>query len=159
VAKGRAAGRIGSNPAVVWAIRHLVSPLDRAVVRASRGRLSPISSFVAPTLLMTTVGRRSGRERTIPLVYIRDGESYLVANARPAGERKNPWVLNLRAAGSGRIRVGGRAIEVTAEELDDAATERWWPAFVAAWPAFGRHYAATGDRSIFVLRPLDRTRG
>jgi deazaflavin-dependent oxidoreductase (nitroreductase family) len=103
---------------------------------------------------MTTIGRRSGRERTIPLVYIRDGENYLVANARPAGERKNPWVLNLRTAGSGRIRVGGRTIEVTAEELDDAATERWWPAFVDTWPAFGQHFAATGDRSVFVLRPL-----
>lgn len=97
---------------------------------------------------MTTAGRRSGQPRTTPLVYLRDGERYVVANARPAGERKNPWVLNLRAAGQGRIRVRGRIVQVTAHELDEAQAERWWP-------AFGEHYAATGERTVFVLEPVD----
>ncbi len=147
-------GKIGAHPVGVWVVKHVVSQLDRVVVRLSGGRLPPLSRIAVPTLLLTTVGRRSGRERTIPLVYIRDGDRYVVANARPAGERRNPWVLNLRASGEGRIRVGGRTLPVRAREVDDAQVERWWSDLTAAWPAFAQHYAATGERTVFVLEPV-----
>lgn len=148
-------GRLWAHPLGVWIVKHVVSPLDRAVVRLSRGRLPPPSRLAVPSLLLTTVGRRSGQPRTVPLVYVRDGERYVVANARPAGERRNPWILNLRASGGGRVRVRRRTIEVRAHELDDAQSERWWPQLTAAWPAFAQHYAATGERTVFVLEPVD----
>jgi len=107
--------------------------------------------MVVPTLLLTTRGRRSGQERTIPLVYVRDGERYVGANARPADERPNPSVSNLRAAGQGRIRVRGSLVEIRARELGDDEAEHWWPALLDVWPAFGGHYAATGERTVFVL--------
>jgi deazaflavin-dependent oxidoreductase (nitroreductase family) len=148
--------RIGSHPLAVWAIKHLISPLDRFVVRISRGRIPPPSSLAVHTLLMTTTGRRSGQERTTPLVYLRDGDRFLVANARPGGERRNPWVLNLRAAGRARVKVRGRTIEVTARELDDTTAGGWWSALVEAWPAFAEHFAATGERTVFILEPMKR---
>ena len=147
-----AVGRMSSRPVAVWAVKHLVSPLDRFIVRVSRGRLAPPSSIAVPTLLLTTIGRRSGQERTTPLIYVRDGDRYIVANARPAGERRNPWALNLRAAQEGRIKVRGEVFLVAAEELDRHAIERWWPALVEVWPAFGDHFAATGERAVFVLK-------
>ncbi len=106
-----------------------------------------------PTILLTTVGRRTGQERTTPLVYVKDGSDYIVCNARPAGERRNPWVYNLRAAASGRIQHRGRTIEVTAEELNGTELEQWWPKIVDVWPAFADHYANTGERTMFRLRP------
>ncbi|MEE8331039.1 MAG: nitroreductase/quinone reductase family protein [Acidimicrobiia bacterium] len=139
----------------MWAIKHVVSPLDRLIGRISRGRLPPLSSLVVPTLLLTTVGRRSGQERTIPLVYVRDGNRFLVANARPAGERDNPWVLNLRAAARGQVKVKGQNVLVKSRELSASEAEIWWPALVEVWPAFSEHYAATGDRSVFELQPVD----
>lgn len=147
-------GRLGSHRASVWMIKHVVSPLDRLVVKLSRGRLRQPSGLVLPTILLTTVGRRSGRERTVPLVFVRDGDAFVVANARPAGERRNPWVANLRAAGAGRVRHGRNVIEVTAHELDDAESDRWWPKLVEVWPAFAEHFAATRERAVFVLTPL-----
>jgi deazaflavin-dependent oxidoreductase (nitroreductase family) len=150
------ARRLGSHPAAVWTVKHVVNPLDRMLVRMSKGRISPLSSLAVPTLLMTTVGRRSGKERTVPLVYLRDGGRYVVANARPAGERRNPWVLNLGTAGSARIQAGGRTIEVSARPATEDEIGHWWPELVDVWPAFGEHYAATGERSIFVLDPIDR---
>jgi len=47
-----------------------------------------------------------------------------VGNARPAGERRNPWVTNLRAAGQGRIQLGKRVMAVEAHVLDTAESER-----------------------------------
>ncbi len=144
---------LGSHPAAVWVIKHVMSPVDRFVVKVSGGRLGPPTSLAVPTLLLTTIGRRSGEERTIPLVFVRDEDRYVVGNARPAGERRNPWVFNLRAAGQGVVRVRGRPVPVSARELDGGELERWWPELVDVWPALADHYGDTGERSVFVLDP------
>lgn len=145
--------RLGYHPATVWAVKHIISPVDRVIVRASGGRIPQLSSIFLPTLLLTTVGRHSGRERTIPLIYIQDGDRFVVANARPVGERPNPWVTNLRASRVGVVTLGGRSVAVAARELDEAEVEIWWPALKAVWPAFDQHYAATGERTVFMLDP------
>lgn len=145
--------RFGAHPAGLWIIKHVVSRIDRFVVRVSGGRIPPLSRLAVPTLLLTVVGRRSGREHTTPLVFVRDGERFVVGNARPAGERRNPWVINLRAAGGGRIQLSGRVIDVTARELEATEAERWWSALTQIWPAFADQYAATGERAVFVLEP------
>ena len=144
---------VGSNPIIVWAIKHIVSPIDRLVLKVGRGRIPPPSSRFVPTLLLTTVGRRSGQERTIPLVFVCDDDRYVVANARPAGERRNPWVANLRAAGRGRVQQRGQTVEVIARELDGDELQEWWPKIVDVWPAFADHYANTGERTMFSLEP------
>ncbi len=141
----------GAHPAVLWLIKHVVNPIDTIFVRVFRGRLPQPSSLFLPTLLLTVVGHRSGKERTIPLVYVRNDSQYVVANARPAGEGANPWVSNLRAAGRGTIRVRGHTIEVTARELADAELDTWWAELTAIWPAFDSHFAATGERAVFAL--------
>lgn len=149
----RLPARLGAHPVSVWTIKHVINPLDRLAVRLSGGRLAQPSSLVLPTVLLTVVGRRSGTERTLPLVFVPDGESFVVANARPAGERRNPWVANMRAAGAGLVRVQGRTHEVCARELHGEELDRWWPELVDVWPAFSDHYAATGERAVFRLTP------
>lgn len=155
VARWALPSAIGSNPLFVWLVKHLVSPVDRLVVRLSRGRLAPPSSVVVPTLLLTTVGRSSGEERTVPLVCLAGVDHFVVANARPAGERRNPWVVNLRANPSAKVRWKGSTFVVLARELEPDEADNWWPDLVAVWPAFGDHYAATRERSVFVLERGD----
>ena len=154
--EGDAIKRMGSHPVFVWAVKHLVSPIDRIVVKISRGRVRPPSSLAVPTMLLTTVGRRTGADHTIPLVYVKDADRFIVANARPAGERRNPWILNLRAAEKARVKVAKRTVRVSARELEGSDVEQWWPALVDVWPAFALHYDATGERTVFVLEPVDR---
>ena len=89
----------------------------------------------------------------MPLVYVIDDNCFIVANARPRGERINPWVLNLRESNTARIRLRGKTFEVRATELDEGSAALWWQALTEKWPAFAEHYAATGDRSIFRLDP------
>ncbi len=145
-------GTLASHPAVVWLVKHMVSPVDRWIVRTSKGRVPPLSSVAVPTLLLTTTGRKP---RTVPLVFVRDGNDYVVANARPRGERRNPWVLNLADSGRAEIRVDGRTSDVLAAVLQREEIEEWWPRITAVWPAFDRHYTATGERTAFRLTPID----
>jgi F420H(2)-dependent quinone reductase len=147
-------GRLAAHPAGLWAIKHLISPIDRAVVRVTGGRVPLPSSLVYPTLLLTTVGRQSGLLRSVPLMYVRDGDAYVVANARPPGVRVNPWVQNLAAADRAAIRIGTSEVEVRVERLDGPAVDRLWPEIVAEWPALETFYQATGGRWVFRLEPV-----
>jgi hypothetical protein len=49
--------------------KHVLTSVDRALIRASRGRLS-LSGPEMATMLLTTTGRRSGKERTVPVYYV-----------------------------------------------------------------------------------------
>lgn len=152
---GRCVRHFGASPTGLWLIKHVVSPIDRLVVRVSGGRIPPPSRLVVPSLLLTVAGAKTGRERTVPLVYLRDGPRLVVANARPSGERRNPWVVNLRASGRAQIQVGRSTLEVTAREIAHPEVPRYWPALTAAWPSFAEAYAATGERTLFALEPID----
>lgn len=149
--------RLGGHPVGLWLIKHVISPLDRGVVRVTRGRLPLPTSLIFPTLLLTSRGRRTGLERTVPLIYVRDGSSYVVANARPDGERKNPWVLNLAAADDAVILVKKSRIRVQVQLLDETEAEQLWPRIIAIWPALDRFYQKTGDRWVFRLEPRGGT--
>lgn len=146
--------RLAAHPATLWLIKNIISPIDRTVVTAGRGRLPLPTSLFFPTLLLTTVGRRSGKPRTVPLIYVRDGDSYVVANARPQGERKNPWVLNLLNASEVTIQVRTSTIHAGVVLLDEHEADRLWPGIVAGWPALETFYRATGDRWVFRLDRL-----
>lgn len=59
-------------------MKHVGSRVDRALIRTSRGRLS-MSGPQMTTMLLTTKGRRSGKDRTVPLYYVRDGKNLVAA--------------------------------------------------------------------------------
>jgi F420H(2)-dependent quinone reductase len=96
--------RIGATRAGTWLIAHVVSPVQRRLLVATRGRVSLTGK--RPVLLLTATGRRSGRPRTIPLFFLRDGDDLVVCNVRPPSERPNPWPLNVRANPNVSVRIG-----------------------------------------------------
>jgi F420H(2)-dependent quinone reductase len=104
-----------------------------------------------PVLLLTGIGRRSGRSRTVPLFYLRDGDNLIVCNVRPPGERRNPWPLNVRANPKVTIRISGVAEPRIARDARPEELERLWPRLVALWPPYERFFARTHERTIFVL--------
>jgi deazaflavin-dependent oxidoreductase (nitroreductase family) len=142
--------RIGATRPGVWAIGHVVSPLQRRLLVASGGRVSLTGRL--PVLLLTATGRRSGRPRTIPLIYLRDGEDLVVCNVRPPNERPNPWPLNVRANPNVSVWIGGVTEQRAAREARAQEVEKYWPLLVKTWPAYERFFADTHERAIFVLQ-------
>ena len=142
--------RIGATRLGVWAIGHVVSPLQSRLLIARGGRLSLTGTL--PVLLLTATGRRSGRPRTIPLIFLRDGDDLIVCNVRPPFERPNPWPLNVRANPNVTVRIRGVSEHRIAREARGREIEKYWPLLVKTWPAYERFFADTHERSIFVLR-------
>lgn len=84
--------------------------------------------FGNPTLLLRTVGRRTGRRRTSALTYARDGNDYLVTASNGGSPRPPGWLANLRAEPKCEIQVGRRTIPVAAQATlpDDPEYARRW---------------------------------
>ena len=145
------AQRLGGTRVGVLAIGRIVSPLQRELYRRTGGRLSLTGR--APVLLLTTTGRRSGKARTVPLLYIRDGDLLVICNVNPGFERPNPWILNLRAEPHAQVQIGRGTISVRARPASEQELERYWPQLTKMWPAYQAFYDKGGKRSVFVLVP------
>jgi F420H(2)-dependent quinone reductase len=145
------ARRLGGSGIGVLIIGRLISPLQRRVYRLSNGRVSLTGR--APVLLLTTVGRRTGKPRTVPLFYVRDGEKLVVCNVNPGFERPNPWPLNLNAHSKATVELRGQTFDVEARAATSHEVERIWPDLTRLWPAYQRFYDRSGQRAVFVLTP------
>ena len=104
----------------------------------------------APLLLLRSVGAKSGQERVSPMMYLADGDRYLVF-ASKAGAPDNPdWYHNLKANPDATIEVGDDTLDVHAEELPRAERDQKYAEQAALFPGFADYEKKT-DRVIPVL--------
>jgi deazaflavin-dependent oxidoreductase (nitroreductase family) len=141
-------GRLGATRAGTWVIGRVVSPLQRRVILTTGGRVSLTGK---PVLLLTALGRRSGKPRTIPLLYVKDLDNLIVCNVQAPSQRPNPWPLNVRANPEVTVRIGRTTEPRVARRAAPEEIERLWPHLVALWPAYERFFAQTNERNIFIL--------
>jgi deazaflavin-dependent oxidoreductase (nitroreductase family) len=105
-------------------------------------------------LLLTTTGRKSGQERTTPLIYRPDGDAYVVV-ASNGGDRDHPlWYKNLLENPEVGVQVKGDRFRARARTADQAEKTRLWPTMAATWPDYDEYQTKT-DRDIPVVI-LDR---
>lgn len=150
--------RLGGTSLGVWAIKYIFSPLDRYLYRWTGGRGIALGRPLAPRLLLTTTGRRTGTEHTIPVFFLRDSDRLVICTVNPGFERANPWTLNLRAHPLAWVQIGSAGGSYHAREATDEEIERYWPQLVSIWPAYQTQYDRSGRRSIFILEPVTQPR-
>jgi deazaflavin-dependent oxidoreductase (nitroreductase family) len=102
------------------------------------------------TLLLTTVGRKSGQKRTAPLIYQPYGDNYLVVASRGGAPKPPDWYLNLEEHPRVEVQVrdetfAARARTATPEEKPDM-----WRTMTATWPDYDAYQRRT-DREIPVV--------
>jgi deazaflavin-dependent oxidoreductase (nitroreductase family) len=121
-----------------------LSPLGVWVFRRTHGAIA--HPFKVEALLLTTHGRRSGRERTVVLQYFPDGEAIVVAAANDGGQSHPGWYHNLAADPLARVEIEGRLTAVRAEELQGDEAVEWWRRIVHRDPTYQRYALATSRR-------------
>jgi deazaflavin-dependent oxidoreductase (nitroreductase family) len=135
--------------------RRLV-PLDRWVFQRAGGRFSVLGAgWLVPTLVLTTTGRRSGRPRHQPLVYIRDGDDFVVIGSNWGQDHHPAWSTNLLANPDASVLVDGRHVQVRAELVAGEQRQAMLARFVNLWPAYRAYVARASGRDIrhFRLTP------
>ena len=108
----------------------------------------------ATALLLTTTGRKTGQERTAPLIFARNGDDYLVVASMGGAPMHPQWYLNLQANPRVRIQVNADVIEVAARTATDEEKPALWAIVNQQWPNYDVYQTRT-DRVIplVVLSP------
>lgn len=137
-------------------LRQFIKPFSRFnsfVYKLSGGRL--MGSFrERPVMLVTMKGAKSGKDRTIPLMYVayKDG---VIAVGSQGGAPKSPvWVKNLQANPDVVVQYKGKKMNLRARQVDDAEKAEVWPTCVEHYHEYADYQART-DRNIpvFVCEP------
>jgi len=103
-----------------------------------------------PVLLLTTIGRKSGRSRTQPLTYTQSGDGYAVIASKGGAPQHPLWYLNLRANPLAEVTVGRKMRKVRARDAQGEERERLWRALADLYPGYDR-YAEKTSRQIPVV--------
>jgi len=129
----------------------VIPVLDRWLYRLTGGRLL-LGALILDGLLLTTVGRRSGQERTVPITYFRvDGERVVVGTN--FGRTDHPaWALNLAANPHASVAERGVVEEVVAELLEGDERASVWAELVRRWPLFLTYEQTMKGREAMLFR-------
>ena len=109
----------------------------------------------AKTLLLTTIGRRTGEPRTTPLIYGRHGDDYLLVASRGGAPRHPAWYLNLVANPTVTVQVKGHRFPAHARTASSEEKPEMWQIMTAEWPEYDGYQRKT-ERIIpvVVLEPV-----
>src|SRR5215212_1965794 len=142
-------GRIQWALASTGPLGRLGARLHARVYRASGGRIGR-RWFGGPVMVLETVGRNSGRSRSTPVLYLRDGDDLVVIPSNGGMTRTPAWWLNLRAAGEGVAVVRGERRRVRPRIAQGDERERLWQAFARMYPQVDEYTEYT-DRDFPVV--------
>lgn len=124
------------------------------VYRATHGRVGHRFLGAPPTLLLEHVGAKSGKSRTSPLTYLRDGEDFVLVASKGGYPRNPSWYHNLRANPDTTVQVGSQQIAVHARVATQAERTRLWPRVVELYGGY-EDYQERTEREIplVILEP------
>lgn len=139
--KRRRAMRVGSRMTVL---------LSRLTGGRFISNLAPKAA--PPVFLLTTTGRKTGKQRTVALSYLTDEDGYPITVGTYGGLPTEPaWVLNLRADPIGTMRVDGKETPVLAEFLQAGESSEMWERIINEYPLY-EDALATANRDVPIIR-------
>ena len=106
----------------------------------------------APVLLLTTTGRKSGQERTTPLIYGRNGDDVVLVASDGGNPKHPPWYLNLTADPEVEVQIWGEVFKARARDATAEERPELWRMMNTRWQYYDRYQEmAEGDRQIPVV--------
>ena len=109
----------------------------------------------APTLALTTTGRRTGTPRRTMLIYGRDGERYLVVASKGGADQHPQWYLNLRDNPDVEVQVLGERFRARARTATPEEKPRLWKTMAEIWPAYDDYQTKTArDIPVVILERI-----
>jgi deazaflavin-dependent oxidoreductase (nitroreductase family) len=105
---------------------------------------------LVPTLLLTTIGRKSGRALTLPLIFGRSGADYVVVASKGGAPAHPAWYLNLQTHPEVQLQVKAEKFAARAHTADAAERAALWPKMVEIYGPYADYQRKT-DRQIPIV--------
>jgi len=123
--------------------------------RAYRGSADSPAGF----LKLTTTGRKSGKQRSTHLIYIRDGSAYVVTASNGGRKRHPGWFYNARSSPQVTIQVQDTQLSAVAEVAGPEKRKELWARLLSIAPFYaGYEKRASREIPMVILRPVDEQR-
>jgi len=119
--------------------------------REAKGEGDTFLTQGCPTLLLTTIGRVSGSEQTMPANFLQDGDNVYVVGSIAGLDRHPHWALNLEAEPKAWIQIKAYHYEVDVERLTGPDRESMWPKLTEFFPLWG-HFQKHCEREFMVFK-------
>ncbi len=97
----------------------------------------------APMILITTIGAKSGQPRTVPLVYVMDGNRHCLIASFAGAPNNPPWFVNLAKNPMVEVEVGTEKFKARAEVLGEPARTELYAKMASMMPVFNDYKAKT----------------
>lgn len=107
-----------------------------------------------PVLLLTTTGRKTGKKRTVPVMYLSESPNYIIVASNNGREKPPAWWLNLKNNPEATIELGNNVRSIIAEQASPEERRRLWAQLVEKAPAFEGYQRRTRrEIPMVILRP------
>jgi deazaflavin-dependent oxidoreductase (nitroreductase family) len=129
--------------------------LHTFLYRATGGRIGHSAPGMPTILLLDHVGAKSGKKRTSPLLYFRDGENVVIVGSKGGFPKHPGWYHNLIANPDTSVQIGRERRQVHARVATPEERQRLWPVALKMYPGYKDYQARSKGREIpfVVLEP------
>jgi deazaflavin-dependent oxidoreductase (nitroreductase family) len=136
-----------------------MSDWNRKTIEEFRANKGKVGGFWEgkPLLLLTTTGAKSGKRRTTPTMYLRDGDRLIIFASKGGAPTHPAWYHNLLAHPQVTVEVGPETYEATPTVLKGEERDRLYARHAELYPQFAEYQART-NRKIPVIA-LERLKG
>lgn len=134
--QARSFGPIAANS------QRFVTNLHKFLYRLSGGTIGG-RMFGVPVLLLTTIGRKTGKQRTTPLMYLTDNDRVVLVASNGGAVRHPLWWQNLLANPRAEVEIGRTRQRMTARIATPEERTTLWPRLVALYPSYADYQKRT----------------
>ena len=124
-----------------------VQKIHSSLYRWTNGRLGGSAPMGGKLLLLTTTGRKTGKSRTVPLMYMEQGRELMVVASNAGFDSHPDWYWNLTAHPGATIQIGAESSAVTTRVAEGEEHDRLWTDLISRYPNYGTYQTKT-DRHI-----------
>ncbi len=134
-------------------LMHTVGVIHRGLYRLTNGSIGAKLGG-RPMVLLTTTGRKSGKQRTIPLQYMKDGDDIIVVASNGGNVNHPAWWHNIKANADVTAQIGKKKMRARANTANEEERARLWPILVDYYPGY-QGYEDETQRTVpvVILRP------
>ena len=136
-----------------------MSDWNKGIIEEFRSNHGKVGGYFAgrPILIINHTGARTGKPRTNPVAYLKDGSRYLIFASKGGADTNPDWYYNLKAHPDVKIEVGDDKIDARAVEITRAERDKLYEQQSKVMPAFGQ-YAQKTKRIIPVIALIPKAK-
>lgn len=150
--------RIGATRAGAWLFSRTAHRTDLILMPLTGGRVSTASVLAGlPTVRLTTIGAKTGKERTVPVMGLQDDEKWILIASNFGNESHPAWYHNLRTNPEVKLTYNDQTNQYIAREATGEERSTYWNRAKELYVGFEAYQRWASGRQIpvVILEPVD----